>query len=61
MLGLLAIAEGDRESAIMQLEKSVELPYTNLDHCWGEAFLERLKQPNSSWPRGNPNMVNSER
>jgi hypothetical protein len=54
-LGLLAIANGDRESAITHFARSTEPPYITLDQYWGEAFLQRL-QEDEDWPRGNSKM-----
>jgi tetratricopeptide (TPR) repeat protein len=51
-LGLLAIAEGDRESAIAHLSRAIEPPYIMLDQYWAEAFLQRL-QEDEHWPREN--------
>ena len=50
MLGLLALADGDRQSAQRHFGLSIAKPYTNVDHYWGEAFLEHLRK-DDGWPR----------
>jgi hypothetical protein len=55
MLGLLAVADGKRETAHARFEEAAEKPFVSLDSYWGEAFLRHLES-NTSWPSENPNM-----
>jgi tetratricopeptide (TPR) repeat protein len=57
-LGLIAVADGDREAAIQHFTKSIEKPHINIDHYWGTAFLRRMLD-DRNWPRENPKMVDS--
>ena len=54
VLGLVAIANGDREAAEFHFRRSIAKPYVNVDHYWGEAFLKRLLD--YDWPCENPKM-----
>ena len=38
ILGLMALADGRREDAEQHFELSIEKPYVNIDHFWGETF-----------------------
>ncbi len=55
MLGLLAIADGERDSARDHFNAAAAKPWINIDYCWAEAFSRRLADE-SPYPSQNPNM-----
>ena len=52
---MVALGDGRREDAERYFELSIEKPYVNIDHYWGETFLQRLRT-DSSWPREHPGL-----
>lgn len=55
MLGLLAIADGERDEARRHFEASAEKPWVNIDFYWGAAFA-RLLSADDNWPSQNKAM-----
>ena len=52
MLGLLAIADGNRDEARRCFESSAEKPWVNIDFYWGEAFVRSIDR-DKTWPSQN--------